>query len=72
MSTGFTLTATNRVVFNDLSWCPADNEQAEKRIHRIGQTKDCYVVHIVSQGIDRKIAQVLQEKQKTIKKVYFN
>lgn len=70
MSTGFTLTATNRVVFNDLSWIPANNEQAEKRIHRIGQTKDCYVVRILSEGIDRKIVEVLEEKQSTLDKVY--
>lgn len=70
MSTGFTLTATNRVIFNDLSWCPADNEQAEKRIHRIGQMKDCFVIHILSEGIDRKIMEVLQEKQATLDKVY--
>jgi SWI/SNF-related matrix-associated actin-dependent regulator 1 of chromatin subfamily A len=70
MSTGFTLTATNRVVFNDLSWCPADNEQAEKRIHRIGQMKNCYVIRILSEGIDRKIIEVLQEKQNTLDKVY--
>lgn len=70
MSTGFTLTATNRVIFNDLSWCPADNEQAEKRIHRIGQLKDCHVIHILSEGIDRKIIEVLQEKQETIRQVF--
>jgi SWI/SNF-related matrix-associated actin-dependent regulator 1 of chromatin subfamily A len=70
MSTGFTLTATNRVVFNDLSWCPADNEQAEKRIHRIGQKRDCFVVHILAEGIDRKIRQVLEEKQATLDKLY--
>jgi len=70
MSTGFTLTATNRVIFNDLSWCPADNEQAEKRIHRIGQTKDCYVVHILSEGIDKKIMEVLEEKQRTLSRVF--
>lgn len=70
MSTGFTLTATNRVIFNDLSWCPADNEQAQKRIHRIGQSRDCFVVHILARGIDRKIESVLAEKQQTLDKLY--
>lgn len=70
MSTGFTLTATNRVIFNDLSWTPANNEQAEKRIHRIGQDRDCFVVTILSEGIDRKIVEVLQEKQKTLDRLY--
>ncbi len=72
MSTGFTLTATNRVVFNDLNWCPADNEQAEKRIHRIGQSKTCFVIQILAEGIDKKIIDVLNEKQKVLGKVFDN
>jgi SWI/SNF-related matrix-associated actin-dependent regulator 1 of chromatin subfamily A len=62
MSTGFTLTATNRIIFNDLSWCPADNAQAEARIHRIGQTRPCFVTYMVSEGIDEQITRTLQKK----------
>ena len=67
MSTGFTLTASNRIIFNDLSWCPADNAQAAARIHRIGQTKPCFVTHMVSGGVDEMITKTLTEKMKTIK-----
>lgn len=70
MSTGFTLTATNRVVFNDLNWCPSDNEQAEKRIHRIGQNKTCFVVHILADGVDKKIVNTLTEKKEVLDEVY--
>jgi SNF2 family DNA or RNA helicase len=66
MSTGFTLTATNRIIFNDLSWCPADNAQAEARIHRIGQKSPCFVTYMVSDGIDEKIIKLLQGKQATL------
>jgi SWI/SNF-related matrix-associated actin-dependent regulator 1 of chromatin subfamily A len=66
MSTGFTLTRTNRIIFNDLSWCPADNAQAEARIHRIGQREPCFVVYMVSEGIDEQITQTLQEKMKVL------
>jgi SNF2 family DNA or RNA helicase len=69
MSTGFTLTATNRIIFNDLSWCPADNAQAEARIHRIGQKAPCFVTYMVSDGIDEKIAKTLEEKIATLANV---
>jgi SWI/SNF-related matrix-associated actin-dependent regulator 1 of chromatin subfamily A len=69
MSTGFTLTASSRIIFNDLSWCPADNAQAEARVYRIGQAKPCFITYMVSEGIDEKIARTLQEKATTLSNV---
>jgi SWI/SNF-related matrix-associated actin-dependent regulator 1 of chromatin subfamily A len=66
MSTGWTLTAANRIIFNDLSWCPADNAQAEARICRIGQERACFVSYMVADGIDEQITRTLNEKAKVL------
>lgn len=69
MSVGVTLTAARHVVFNDLSWVPADNLQAEKRIHRIGQKSVSFAHYIDSTPTDAYIRQTLFDKITTISKV---
>jgi SWI/SNF-related matrix-associated actin-dependent regulator 1 of chromatin subfamily A len=44
---GITLTASSIVVFNDLTWLPADVAQATDRVHRIGQTGTVNVYYMV-------------------------
>ena len=44
-SVGLNLIVANRIVFNSVSWLPAENQQAEYRILRIGQTKDCIIYY---------------------------
>lgn len=44
---GLTLTASDVAVFNSFSWVSGDNLQAEDRIHRLNQTKDCTVYYQV-------------------------
>lgn len=44
-SVGLTLTAGDVVVFNNFSFTPSDNLQAENRIHRLNQTKPCTVYY---------------------------
>lgn len=44
-SVGLNLIVANNIVFNSISWLPAENEQAEYRILRIGQTKDCKIYY---------------------------
>ena len=66
---GITLTASSHVVFAELSWVPADMNQAEDRCHRIGQKDSVLVQHIVVDGsIDAKLAETLVSKQKVADK----
>jgi SNF2 family DNA or RNA helicase len=69
LSVGVTLTAARHVVFNDLSWVPSDNAQAEKRIHRIGQKNACFAHYIESTPTDAYIRKTLLEKSESISKV---
>jgi SWI/SNF-related matrix-associated actin-dependent regulator 1 of chromatin subfamily A len=69
MSVGHTLTAAKHVIFNDLSWVPADNLQAEKRIHRIGQKSVCFAHYVESTPTDSYIRKTLFTKMDTVNKV---
>lgn len=44
-SVGLNLIVANKIIFNSVSWLPAENQQAEYRILRIGQTKDCRIFY---------------------------
>lgn len=44
-SVGLNLIVANHVIFNSVSWLPAENQQAEYRILRIGQNKDCTIYY---------------------------
>ncbi len=64
---GITLTAASTVIFIDMDWSPAVNEQAEDRAHRIGQEGTVNVYYYICRGtIEEDIAQVLLDKQGTI------
>jgi len=47
---GITLTASSTVVFLDRSWSPALNQQAEDRLHRIGQKDAVQVIDIMARN----------------------
>jgi SNF2 family DNA or RNA helicase len=66
---GLNLVNSDIVVFNDMSWVPADNWQAEKRIHRYGQEKKCLIYQIVAGEIDEMITRNLNSKISTLKQV---
>jgi SNF2 family DNA or RNA helicase len=60
---GITLTASDTVVFIDKDWNPAVQEQAENRIHRIGQTRPCLIINLhVSHTVDDIVEAALERK----------
>jgi len=69
MSTGLNLTCASYMVFNDYPWVPAELQQAEKRIHRIGQSSTCFYYYILSSEVDAYILRILKSKTKTLDEV---
>ena len=67
MNTGWTLTAGRNIVFNDLSWNPADVAQAEKRIHRIGQKHNVVIHRVIKGRVDESIVSILTRKVEEIR-----
>lgn len=66
-SVGLTLTAAADVVFLELDWVPATMNQAEDRCHRIGQTDQVNIHHLVLAGsLDADMAARLIAKQDVI------
>ncbi len=48
--TGLNLTGADTVIFYDHDWNPANDDQAQDRAHRIGQTKPVTVYKLISKG----------------------
>lgn len=67
MSTGFNITASNHVVFNDLPWTSTDLAQAKGRIRRITQDKTCHYHYMFSGKVDKKIYDTLAAKIKILR-----
>jgi SWI/SNF-related matrix-associated actin-dependent regulator 1 of chromatin subfamily A len=60
---GLTLTAASQVYFAELDWVAKNIEQAEDRVHRIGQAESVNVYHLVFNGsLDSKMAKMMVEK----------
>jgi SNF2 family DNA or RNA helicase len=68
-STGFTLTATRNMIFNDISWNFVDVDQARKRIHRVSQDRTCIIHYLTSGDMDAMITDRVLEKEANLKKV---
>ena len=63
MGTSWTATRATRAYFLGYDWSPANNIQAEDRIHRLGQKDFTYVKYIVHEGtIDEHLMDILNEK----------
>lgn len=61
---GLTLTVANHVIFYDRGFSLDDYLQAQDRIHRISQTKTCYIYNImIRDSIDEWIDILLKAKQ---------
>lgn len=69
-NTGITLTAAHDVVFVEADWVPANNEQAEGRCFRLGQTeitRSHYLV--IPNTLDDLMTKAILKKQRDITKV---
>jgi SNF2 family DNA or RNA helicase len=67
---GITLTRASEIVLVEPSWSPSDNDQAIKRIHRIGQAQPCRArVFVVPDSLDEQVMGVLLRKQRMLTEV---
>lgn len=71
LAVGATLTAADKVVFNDLPWTAADVRQAEDRAHRVGQKNAVNVYWNVAEdnNFDENVAAILRRKYDLSKKI---
>ena len=64
---GITLTEATEVIFNSFDWVPGNNEQAEDRANRLGQTNNVTVYYqLFDQTISIGMWNTLQRKQDII------
>lgn len=68
---GLTLTAASDTLTLELGWTPGLHDQAEDRVHRIGQEADSVTAYylIAKDTIEEDIAQLLDEKRDVLKGV---
>ncbi|HEX7324347.1 MAG TPA: DEAD/DEAH box helicase [Rhodanobacteraceae bacterium] len=68
--TGLTLTAASDCVVAEQEWTPAALDQAEDRLHRIGQADAVEAVHLLASGtVDEKIAELVASKRTVVAQV---
>ena len=61
---GFTLTRASNVAFLELEWTPAMHDQAEDRLHRIGQRDAVTAWYVLAAGtIDEAMAELVARKR---------
>ncbi|HYN92163.1 MAG TPA: DEAD/DEAH box helicase [Thermoleophilaceae bacterium] len=66
-SQGITLTRASNVAFLELDWTPARHDQAEDRLHRIGQDSAVTAWYLLAPDtIDESMAELLQRKRSLI------
>jgi SNF2 family DNA or RNA helicase len=66
-SLGISLTRATIVVFAELDWSPVIHQQAEGRLHRIGQEHQVLAYYLIATGtLDEKVAEVLVDKTEEI------
>jgi SWI/SNF-related matrix-associated actin-dependent regulator 1 of chromatin subfamily A len=69
--TGITLTASKTVLFVELGWTPGEHEQAEDRIHRIGQkAENVFIYYLLCKNtIEDYVWALIQNKWKVVQQV---
>jgi SWI/SNF-related matrix-associated actin-dependent regulator 1 of chromatin subfamily A len=64
---GVTLTAAHHIAFAELGWTPADHDQAEDRLHRIGQKFPVNVYYYIGlDTIEEDIIEIIDTKRKIV------
>lgn len=65
---GITLTAAHTTCFVELGWTPGLHDQAEDRVHRIGQKSDSVTAYYLIAGntIEERILEMLDSKRKIL------
>lgn len=64
------LQVAQNMMFLERTWRPADHQQAEDRIHRIGQTDICFVEYLdLEDSIDEVMANILENKRQVASKI---
>jgi hypothetical protein len=64
---GFNLTAAQDAVFLEFPWTPGEMDQAEDRIHRIGQAGAANIYYLVAQGtLEEDMIELIDEKRKVV------
>jgi hypothetical protein len=66
---GITLTAARHMLFIERFYTSAEEEQAEDRIHRIGQEHKTHIWYLHAHGtVDERIDEIVREKRELIQK----
>jgi len=69
-SLGLNLQAADTVILFDMDWNPQNDKQAIARVHRVGQTRECRVIRLVTDSaVERLMEQRCQEKLEMEKKI---
>lgn len=67
---GITLTKSCKLIFSDMSYVPADNEQMQDRVHRIGQNRPVDIYYQIFRDTQyQKMWEIVLRKQLTINAV---
>lgn len=72
LNRGLTITKANHVIILNLEWSPEDTLQAEDRIHRPGQTKECHIYYVLAEGgmsMDTRMEELVYAKHQAQKAV---
>jgi hypothetical protein len=65
---GITLTAASNVAFVEMGWTPATHDQAEDRVHRIGQHNAVTAWYLLAADtIDERIAAIVERKRRLVR-----
>lgn len=66
---GLNITAPNTVAFFEIGWVPGDLDQAEGRVHRIGQKRPVVCWYLIGKKtIEERVLKILEEKQKVVER----